>query len=736
MKKTKIFSIVFAVGFLSLVATGCGGKPGVDAETHTAKSTDLIKFNIKDAKYLATQWADKTDETKARAAYARKIAREAGDETDEEEKVEDPLKSLVAVVEGEDGELKEETVMEVPAEELQLCDWCVPQPVREIYQCPYDQAEAKAKGVYTVFACYIDWWKYTDDTPAPGISMLMYTKPDGSSYDVLNINGNVKYFLTTWQKENEGEDYIQFDENGNLFALAKDDTKEEYAIFRYNPLSDEVTDYRLTGIKGEVYIRNFKVTKDGKWIFLNVMVDNMKNNVYAIKVNSTDAPITMYEYKGTEKAKEPSWAVSSIGINPTNQNVYWYVDDYNDFGRPNAGLYVAEKQTAGYSKANVKYYHTLQWWQILDFVKVNLFDVDPSNIEQFRAFDGYSAVVAADANKDYKKLLDYLKGVCGYTGEVEFNFSKFKDLTGMACKDWDGKAYETDDFAKLGESTLTDEAALKYLFTTSYEDALELPDDQKSDWTKRNLFSNFIERFYNECWKFGELYKKEGYSILADSDSNEVSFPLGYFMFKKGTTESAYFLDDNKDNYDNAQAYIKSEFGAKMNGIILANDEGTWVFSDIWDENKVKADGTKGNNSHSAGFRLTDNKGNFKCNQPGDLATLKFKPRWDADFAERDETDPWYQSPVKANSKGIAAISADYKTIYYHSGDTTIDLLASDPNKSKIATIYAFTLQEDQLIYNAVKAGNGGYLMVSIDLKEGTATKLPLKNKVESMLGL
>ena len=107
MKKTKIFSIVFAVGLLSLVATGCGGKPGVDAETHTAKSTDLIKFNIKDAKYLATQWADKTDETKARAAYARKIAREAGEEAADEEKVEDPLQSLVAVVEGEDGELKE-----------------------------------------------------------------------------------------------------------------------------------------------------------------------------------------------------------------------------------------------------------------------------------------------------------------------------------------------------------------------------------------------------------------------------------------------------------------------------------------------------------------------------------------------------------------------------------------------------------------------------------------------------
>ena len=52
-----------------------------------------------------------------------------------------------------------------------------------------------------------------------------------------------------------------------------------------------------------------------------------------------------------------------------------------------------------------------------------------------------------------------------------------------------------------------------------------------------------------------------------------------------------------------------------------------------------------------------------------------------------------------------------------------------------IASIYAFNLSEDTLIYNAVK-NNGGYLMVSIDLATGTATKLPIEKKVESMLGL
>ena len=172
-----------------------------------------------------------------------------------------------------------------------------------------------------------------------------------------------------------------------------------------------------------------------------------------------------------------------------------------------------------------------------------------------------------------------------------------------------------------------------------------------------------------------------------------------------------------------------------MNGIILANNEGTWVLSDIWSETKVNADGTKGNNSHATAFQLTDNRGNFKCTQPGDLATLEFWPRWDYDTANRDETDPWYQNPFVANSDGIAALAVDKKTVYYHSNNVPKDLLASDPNKASFFGIYAFKLQDKELIYNAVKT-NGGYITVSIDLATGTAKKLPLEKKVESMLGL
>lgn len=748
MKKTKIFSIVFAVGLLSLIVSGCGNPSGgnpsgsgsgsgssgsgtsVEKETHTAKSTDLIKFkmNVTDAKFLATKWADETNERAARAAYARKAAREGDDAAEETS----PLDSLVAVVE-KDGELKEETIMEVPVEELKLAEWCIPQPVREIYQCPYDSAEKKAKGIYTIFACYIDWWKYEDDTPAPGISMIMYAKPDGTTVDVLNKEGKVNYFLTTWQKENEGEDYIQFDESGNLFALAKDDSTNEYLIFRYNPLSDDLDEYKLTNIKGQVYIRNFKVTRDGKWIFLNVMVDDVKNNVYAIKVNSTDDPITMYEYTSSEKPKEPTWAVSSIGINPLTNLVYWYVDDYNDLGKPASGLYIAEKTTSGYSAANVKRYHTIEWWQIVDAAKRYIAKDKP-----------IGTVIPADSTTaEYDKLLAFLKGECCYEGDIEFNLSVFEDMTDEACKGWDGSEY-TKDFSKLAKKDadgkyLTDIAALKYLFETKLSDVDDYANEHKDeDWTQNNLFESLLQSFFYECWNEREnttedgkkvtvgagLYKDSNYPRLADQD--DVAFPLDFVMFQKGTTKSAYMTDES-------EPFIMSTFGAKTNGIILANDEGTWVLSDVWDM-------VTENNDHSIAYQLTDKRGIFTCTQPDKLKTLEFRPKYDKETADRDPTDPWYQKPFAANSKGIAALANDQKTVFYHSNGVTKDLIANltgtDATVCKTFNmIYSFSLQEDKLIYNAIKK-NGGYLMVSVDLKTNEATKLPIEKQVESMLGL
>ncbi|MBP5603750.1 MAG: hypothetical protein J6X78_13585 [Treponema sp.] len=63
-------------------------------------------------------------------------------------------------------------------------------------------------------------------------------------------------------------------------------------------------------------------------------------------------------------------------------------------------------------------------------------------------------------------------------------------------------------------------------------------------------------------------------------------------------------------------------------------------------------------------------------------------------------------------------------------------MLANDSNKTRIERIYSFSLEEDQLIYNA-KVSDGSYIMVSIDLDDTSHVNLlPLTKQVESMLGM
>ena len=768
MIKKRMGVLAAIVGITVVLLASCGNANTTNVEvkqdTHDAKSSDLIKFNnVTNAKYLATQW---TPATQGRAARAGELDAEDSllavvEKTDENGEV----------VKDESGEpiLEEAEVIDVPTEELKLYDWCVPQPVREIYQCPYNVPEQEAMGIYTVFAGYIDWWKYTDDTPAPGISMVMYVKPDGSVYDVLNVDGNVKYYCATWQKENDGEDYIQFDENGNIFILAHDDTNDGFVLFRYNPVNAQLNSYTLD-IKGstKTNINNFKITKDGKWIFLNVMIDDKQNNVYAMEVGSNKI-ISMYEYKAETKSEETTYAVSSIGVNPLTNLVYWYVDEYSDPLRPNSGLYVAEKGTNGYSKDKVKRYNAVSLWEISvaaqKFLKGR--DVTDPAVDE-----DWSPVTAAD-KPDYESLLAYLKNACGFDGEVEFNLSYFKDLViKNKAVDWGGNPIEDFDLTGLYKEdtsgkVLKDVDALKYLFETSYYDAFkdknvwnlngykadpaewDTANNEDWSWASRNLFYTALSDYNNFYWNadhdwvdsdgktqhtlagYGE-YKNQGYSI--PYGETDPVFPLGILLYKKGTSESAYPSASGMD-----EKYIKSIFSKRYNGIILSNDEGTWVLSDVWDPKQEKKDDEAGkptgNNSHSMAYQLTDSKGNFVCAQSGDLADKMFKPRWDYDLAERDSTDPWYKKPFAANASGIAAISKDQKTIYYHSKGVTTDLLAKDKNRTQISAIYAFNLYDDVLIYNAVNR-NGGYLMVSIDLDTGTATKLPIEKKVESMLGL
>lgn len=706
-------SSVILIGFASCQNNADSDKegtnPGTETQIKDIKSTDLIKFNISNAGYLATQ---RENGTSGREASARAAATTTK-----------TTKTLIAVT--KDNQIQEEPVImlstgiEVSETETKtLKNDCELPPVLEVYKCPYPNVEEEAKGVYTVFKDKIDWWQYEDGSSAPHIGQIMYVKPDGTTKDILNFDNDVNRYICTYIKENNGEDYIQFDENGNIFILVHENSNNKHLIFRYNPVNDAITSYTVD-IEGELLINNFKISRNGKWIFLNVMINRESNNVYALQVNSNAKPITMYEFDSkTVENNDEVWGVSSIGINPKTNDVYWYVNEYTSYTRAKSGLYVASMSTSGsYSKEDVKFYYGLDEWN------------------WNRAVEYF---VTKDDKKDYSGLLDYLKSFCRAdrkTDEIEFSLLKFKDMTqAPICNPYNdekirdfSKLYKEDENGKV----LKDEAALKYLFETKYVDVC--PESLEWSWEtaeadrNRSLwessFKDFIHYYYN-------------YSLLGDDYFNfnpEVNwftychFPFNFVMFKKGSDE-AIEIDSNYLKYMEGL-----DFAATCDkGIILANDEGVWVYKDYWDGNEK-------NNTFAQIFNLTDSNGNFTLTEPGKLSELNMKEngfKAAQDFSvTRDPTDPWYKKPFATNTKGFAAISKDQKTIYYHSNGITKDLLENDNNKSSIGTIYSFSLDDKKLVYNAAKK-NGGCLMVSIDLVSGTATKLPIDYELESMLSL
>ena len=694
MSKNKLLTGLFSLICLGIF-TGCQQAPdAIVYSKESATKTKLINFNTKDASYLATQWSNEIT--------ADRSAARAGEE-DSGSDVVVSSQSLVAVV---GDEVK--NVMELPVQELKLAPWCAPQPVREVYKCPYPTIEYEAKGFYTVFSGVIDWWCYEDGSPAPNVGQIMYVKPDGTVIDILNFENDVSREAPTWIKENDGEDYIQFDDNGNIFILTDDRSVGKTVVYRYNPLNDKVDGYTLD-INGDVQINNFRVTRDGKWIFLNAMVRHRQNNVYALQVNSRAKPIALYEYSGEtpENGKDPQWAVSSIEINPTTNEVYWYVCTYMDNTRASAGLYVASRSTNGeYSKKRVKHYFSTPKWALDTAVR--------KYIEEPR-------------ERDYEGFLNYLKGMSSYSQEdTVFSLQNFKDCW-EEVRNWDTNTKEQDFSPLYAEDSkgkpLTDLAALKYLFETTIDDYYD-----GANHEEQPLF-NLLNTYYDDYWKEPDSFDDNGdprngnRGYLAEGYKLGNTFPYEKLLINKKTGKSA--LDYN---------FVRGHYAEKDSGYILSNDEGVWVLNDVWDND---ANGGRGANTHSQIFRITDEKGNFVSEQPGDILEkdeLKLFCTRDACRRQSDD-DPWFKKPVSVNTTGIAVLALDKKTIYYHKEGVTRDLLAADPNKASIDTIYSFNLEEEQLIYNAKTTG-GGFIMVSIDLETGEATKLPLKSKVESMMGM
>ncbi len=675
---------------------------GGSGEENSSQNSSLIKFNFDKASVLATTGLS----NKARSARA----------ADSEQ-----YDSLVAIT--EDDEVV--NVIEVSKE---LESWCVPKPVVEVYTCPYTSVEAECKGIYTVFesSVYPGEWKYTDGSDAPGVSQLMYTKPDGTVVDVLNIDGNVNHYIQTYIKADDGNDYIKFDNKGNAFILADDGYNS--VVYRYNPLNDSVTKYD-TGLKSDkssVNIRNFEITRDGSWIFLQVLRNEGENSgysgVYAMEINSSKV-IKIFENElNTDYNTNPSggW-VRTLTYNSTNNTLYFY--NYTSKFYDKAGLYVLEARSDGsFNPDDLKLYYKMypvSFWNLArDKIMEEKVVGKNENGEDEMSWVAKEGVT----DDDYKAFIAFLKTKTDYKGnpdDIVFDLSFFdSDIfknaklinaeTGaeetylhpatrraLAAKDEDGNYLKEVD-------------ALKYLLETPIY--WNWNEENPSEYVEDDLGQSLMTVLNWMSWGWEENVR--------DKNSDRYGYFLEAFLHHK---------DGKTDIFNYSSKH--SDFTTIDDALALCNDDGTWVFTNVYESE----DDINWYRKRSNLFQLTDRRGNFMVSQPDGIKDKKFY--YFGSDTKRKDTDPWYKMPFEITSTGLAAISEDGKTIYYYSKGTVKDLLESDPNKSSILSIYSFTLSETKLIYNAVNTRHG-YMMVSIDLQTGKATDLPLAIAVENMLSI
>ena len=660
---------------------------GGSGDKNSTQTSNLIKFNFDKASVLATTGLS----NKARSARA----------ADSEQ-----YDSLVAIT--EDDEVV--NVIEVSKE---LESWCVPKPVVEVYTCPYTSVEAECKGIYTVFEGPIQpgEWKYTDGSDAPGVSQLMYTKPDGTVVDVLNIDGDVGHYIQTYVKADDGNDYIKFDNKGNAFILADDGYNS--VVYRYNPLNDSVTKYD-TGLKSDkssVNIRNFEITRDGSWIFLQVLRNEGENSgysgVYAMEINSSKI-IKIFENElNTDYNTNTSggW-VRNLTYNSTNNTLYFY--NWTSKFYDKAGLYVLEARSDGsFNPDDLKVYYKIPVWVFWNLARDKIMEEkvvgkdENGDVTSWVAKEGVT-------DDDYKDFIAFLKTKTDYKGnpdDIVFDLSFFDSDIVKNAKNKDGEVFIDEWTIEMYTAKDEDGNYLKEVDALKY--LLETPISWDTDY-KRSIMTKL-------SWDFWDWEEN-----VRDKNSDRYGYFLEAFLHHK---------DGKTDIFNYSSKYSDFTTIGGNDALALCNDDGTWVFTNIYESE----DDINWYRKRSNLFQLTDRRGNFMVSQPDGIKDKKFY--YFGSDTKRKDTDPWYKMPFEITSTGLAAISEDGKTIYYYSKGTVKDLLESDPNKSSILSIYSFTLSENKLIYNAVNTRHG-YMMVSIDLQTGKATDLPLAIAVENMLSI
>lgn len=690
MKKNSIFGIrnkgliASFIGATLFILFGCANPAKGSSSGDQNNSKASISFDFTNAKLIGT--------TKVTGGTSRSASRSA-----------DPDEKSTLVVVNEDGSVNLDAIKFDKQVLAQLDpDTAILPEVIDVYSC--DNGDSATRGTYIVFNNKIDYLKYADGSAAEKIGQVLFVNKDGKVFDVLNENGNADRRLATWTKS-IGDEYIRFASNGSIFMIGEELSVSKRAMYCWNP---------KTGLKKFILddnvnrIRNFEITDDGAWILVNASLNNSKkSNVYAIKVNSTNDPILLYESRSDQGE-----CIRTIAVDNADR-VFFYVNDYQNRANEEAGLYIVDRINDNYSKGSVIRYKVLNWNSVNNFVR----SIIKEQGQQAGAItlDDIKNKMTDDA---YTSVLNFIKSFTHYHDEMDFTLEYYKDKTAVDCVWIDDDGNElypaTKDFSMLYKEdkngqALKNEEALKYLLETPTLDSNYDPEDMFSGPTL------FFREFRDECVQSNNrahTYK-----------TNCGPFPIDVCLVKKGTNEPVL------EEYE--LVYLKSDYADAQEGLFITNAAGVWSYNDIF---------KKTNQKNEAGDYIYERSHALLRNILNEYGTFTADPYVgnleNTELYVMEDGSPYKLIPFAVNSNAIVALSKDRKTMYYQKGrdSTTIDLLANYASKSEIGSIHSFNLDETTLLINASLASGSGYTTVSIDLDTKAVTKLSLDKQLDSLV--
>lgn len=395
--------------------TAGGGTSGTHITSQVIKSG--LKFDFSDAKAIAA--VDK--ENSGRAAYSINSRAATPDSSVDDS----PLLKIL-----EDGKFESALTL---ADNANLAN------IKEIYKSPLEGSN----DIFIVFdgtSSFYDEQVTVDengntissDSVYKTLGQLVCIHEDNTISDILKINDSENSY-DTWQNylSLETDKGVMFDAAGNLYYMARkwNSSGDMSVVYKFDPNTNEITE--LTASVSGTNYSSFKITKDGKIIFVEGSRWNSGSSATFLRAIPVDDPNNFSNiYYSSEGSSLCNWVYDE-------KNEFMYYVTYD-------GLYKAERSgdsfkteellgTSTGSELNAGRY----------FESKNIFVVDWSSGDFYCYASGNESIKIIDGNGRLipENVVKYIiegcvyninssKHINVYVDDVDIRFDVFKNIEG------------------------------------------------------------------------------------------------------------------------------------------------------------------------------------------------------------------------------------------------------------------------------------------------------------------